>query len=76
MISVNHLSENQARAFLIAENRLTENSVWDDGLLAQHLKVFEAGALTPASRRPASTWVRSTCGFEGLAAETDDDDSC
>jgi len=38
VISVNHLSENQARAFLIADNRLTENSVWDDRLLAQHLK--------------------------------------
>ena len=38
VIFVDHLSENQARAFMIADNRLTENSVWDERLLAQHMK--------------------------------------
>ncbi|MDO8432460.1 MAG: ParB/Srx family N-terminal domain-containing protein [Candidatus Binatus sp.] len=37
-ISLEHLSEAQARAFMIADNRLTENSVWDDQLLAEQLK--------------------------------------
>ena len=37
-ISLEHLSEAQARAFKIADNRLTDNSVWDDRLLAQQLK--------------------------------------
>ena len=37
-IALEHLSEAQARAFMIADNRLTENSVWDDHLLAEHLK--------------------------------------
>src|SRR5215467_9705573 len=36
-ILINHLSEVQARAFMIADNRLTENSVWDDRLLAEQL---------------------------------------
>jgi DNA modification methylase len=36
-ILLEHLSEAQARAFRIADNRLTENSVWDERLLAQQL---------------------------------------
>lgn len=38
IIRIEHLSEAQARAFMIADNRLTENSVWDDRLLAVNLK--------------------------------------
>jgi DNA modification methylase len=37
-IASEHLSEAQAKAFMIADNRLTENSVWDDRLLAEQLK--------------------------------------
>jgi DNA modification methylase len=37
-IMLEHLTEAQARAFMIADNRLTENSVWDDRLLAEQLK--------------------------------------
>jgi hypothetical protein len=45
-IALEHLSEAQAKAFMIADNRLTENSVWDDRLLAEQLK-----ALAILSRR-------------------------
>jgi ParB-like nuclease domain/DNA methylase len=37
-IALEHLSDTQAKAFMIADNRLTENSVWDDRLLATQLK--------------------------------------
>jgi DNA modification methylase len=37
-ISLDHLSEAQAKAFLIADNRLTEIATWDDRLLAEQLK--------------------------------------
>ena len=37
-ISLEHLSEAQARAFMIADHRLTENSEWDERLLAEQLK--------------------------------------
>src|ERR1019366_5456134 len=37
-IRLEHLSDAQAKAFLVADNRLTDNSVWDDRLLAEQLK--------------------------------------
>ena len=37
-ICLDHLNEAQAKAFVIADNRLTENSVWDDRLLGEQLK--------------------------------------
>jgi DNA modification methylase len=37
-LCLDHLTPAQARAFTIADNRLTEIATWDDRLLAQHLK--------------------------------------
>ena len=37
-LRLDHLSPAQARAFMIADNRLTEISAWDDRLLAEQLK--------------------------------------
>jgi 16S rRNA G966 N2-methylase RsmD len=37
-IALGHLTAAQAKAYLIADNRLTENSEWDDRLLAEQLK--------------------------------------
>jgi ParB-like chromosome segregation protein Spo0J len=37
-IAIEHLDAAQRRAFAIADNRLTENSAWDDRLLAEQLK--------------------------------------
>src|SRR5206468_3363622 len=34
-ICLSHLTENQAKAFMIADNRLTENSTWDERLLGE-----------------------------------------
>lgn len=39
-ICVDHLTEAQIRAFVIADNRLSENSAWDDELLAKELKAL------------------------------------
>jgi DNA modification methylase len=38
IISLAHLTPEQTRAFLIADNRLTENATWDERLLAEQLK--------------------------------------
>src|SRR6202022_4836133 len=37
-LCLDHLTPAQARAFMIADNRLTEISVWDDRLLPRQLK--------------------------------------
>ena len=37
-VCLDHLTPTQARAFLIADNRLTEMASWDDRLLAEQLK--------------------------------------
>ena len=41
-IPLHHLTEAQARAFMIADNRLTEISEWDDALLASQLRELAA----------------------------------
>src|SRR5216683_2876303 len=37
-LCLDHLTSAQARAFMIADNRLTEIATWDDRLMAQQLK--------------------------------------
>ena len=40
VIRLEHLSEHQVRAFMIADNRLNENGDWDDRLLGEQFKVL------------------------------------
>ena len=49
-IAIEHLDAAQRRAFAIADNRLTENSAWDDRLLAEQLK--ELSQLRVRSQSP------------------------
>ena len=42
IIRLAHLSEAQARAFSIADNRLTDNSTWDDRLLGEIFRDLSA----------------------------------
>jgi DNA modification methylase len=39
-ICLEHLSSHQIRAFMLADNRLTENASWDEKLLGEQLKVL------------------------------------
>jgi DNA modification methylase len=41
-IRLDHLSEGQRRAFMIADNRLAEVAVWDDRLLAEQLQALSS----------------------------------
>jgi DNA modification methylase len=45
IIRLQHLSEQQRRAFMIADNRLTENSEWDQRLLGEQLKILSEAEL-------------------------------
>jgi DNA modification methylase len=54
-IRLEHLSEHQRRAFMIADNRLTENSKWDDQLLGEQLKILSEAELD---------FTLETTGFE------------
>lgn len=38
VIRLEHLSEQQAKAYMLADNKLTDRSTWDDGQLALRLK--------------------------------------
>jgi DNA modification methylase len=40
VIMLDHLNENQRRAFLIADNRLCENAAWNERLLGEQLKIL------------------------------------
>ena len=45
VIRLDHLSEEQARAYMIADNKLSDRSSWDDASLALHLKEMSQLAL-------------------------------
>jgi len=44
-LSLAHLTDTQARAFMIADNRLTEHSQWDERLLGEQVKGLAEGHL-------------------------------
>ena len=45
IIRLEHLSEHQKLAFMLADNRLTENSEWDTRLLGEELKILSEAEL-------------------------------
>jgi ParB-like chromosome segregation protein Spo0J len=45
VIRLEHLSAHQIRAFMIADNRLTENGEWNDRLLGEQLRILSEAEL-------------------------------
>jgi ParB/RepB/Spo0J family partition protein len=43
VICLEHLTEVQARAYMLADNKLTDRSNWDDSKVARHLKELRGG---------------------------------
>ena len=60
-IRLDHLTPEQRRAFMIADNRLAEVAKWDDRLLAEQLQALASVDLDFDMRQSDSTWAKSTC---------------
>jgi DNA modification methylase len=73
-IRLEHLSEAQARAFMIADNRLTENSTWDDHLLAEQLQELSLMELDFSVEVTGFEMAEIDLRIEGLSLEPGGDD--
>jgi DNA modification methylase len=73
-IRLEHLSEAQARAFMIADNRLTENSTWDDHLLAEQLQELSLMELDFSLEATGFEMAEIDLRIEGLSSEPGGDD--
>lgn len=73
VICVDHLTPAQARAFAIADNRLTENSTWDKKLLAEHFKELAALDLTFSLDTTGFEMGEIDLLVEGLELNADDE---
>ena len=73
-IALEHLSDAQAKAFAIADNRLTENSKWDERLLAQQLQELSLQNLDFNLEVTGFDMGEIDLRIEGLVAQPEDDD--
>jgi DNA modification methylase len=73
-IALEHLSDAQAKAFAIADNRLTENSKWDERLLAQQLQELSLLDLDFNLEVTGFDMGEIDLRIEGLVAQPEDDD--
>ena len=73
-ISLDHLTDAQARAFLIADNKLTDNSIWDDQLLAQQLHDLSLLDLEFSLEATGFEMGEIDLRIEGLTSESSTED--
>jgi DNA modification methylase len=73
-IRLEHLSEAQAKAFMIADNRLTDTSVWDDRLLAEQLKELSLLDLDFSLETTGFEMGEIDLRIEGLTASSEADE--
>jgi DNA modification methylase len=73
-IRLEHLTETQAKAFMIADNRLTEIALWDDRLLAEQLKELSVLDLGFSLEATGFSTAEIDLRIEGLRSETEDEE--
>lgn len=71
-ISLEHLTTEQARAFAIADNRLTDTSTWDDQLLGETLKELASLDLDFSIEATGFSVTEIDLRIEGLTIVTDE----
>jgi DNA modification methylase len=71
-IHLEHLTESQTKAFAIADNRLTENSVWNQALLAEQLKSLSEAELDFSLEATGFEVGEIDVLIEGLVPATED----
>jgi DNA modification methylase len=71
-IPIEHLSQAQANAFMVADNRLTDMSAWDDQLLAETLKELSELELDFSLESTGFTMAEIDLRIEGLSTSDDD----
>jgi len=74
VIRLDHLTPEQARAFMIADNRLSELSTWDEHSLAVHLKELSVLNLDFDLESTGFTIGEIDLRIEGLDMVDDEDD--
>lgn len=72
-LQLDHLTDAQIKAFLIADNRLTENAEWDETLLAQHFKELAELDLDFSLETTGFEMAEIDLMIDGLAPVSDND---
>ena len=73
-VCLDHLTPEQARAFRIADNRLTEISTWEIGCWPNNSRNCRCTAWISISRPPASRWARLSLRIASLEEPPQRDD--
>jgi DNA modification methylase len=73
-IQLEHLTDAQKRAFMIADNRLTEHAAWDDRLLAEQLKALSEVNLDFSLEITGFEMAEIDLFIEGLNSPADEED--
>ncbi len=73
VVRIEHLDENQKRALMIADNRLTDMSTWDETLLAENLRLLTEVDLDFDIEATGFTMGEIDLRIEALDADADED---
>ena len=74
ILLLDHLTPEQATAFMLADNRLCENAEWDDRLLSEQFKILAAAEIDFDLEITGFEMGEIDCLLEGMAPSGDDEE--